>query len=176
MRAAIVLAALLVAATVRAEERPRRWEAELRASYVSLDSRRTSGLMPAGAARYAWPLDGRTEVTTGAELGALGLGGSAHWLTVIGGPTLGVRSRPWLVPVALGAELGFGMGRLTTCNRWRPDAFCMRYWGVFPSLAGTAAYRGDRYALGGSLAARYVSTWGWTGVSVEPAVSGVVNW
>jgi hypothetical protein len=175
MKEATLAAVLLLAAPAAAQERQdeRPWSVELGATHVVLgDQHPTGGWTPTIAARRWWPASERARVSAGLGAAAFGFS-SLHWLAFLAGPELGGDyriSESWRAGGGLAAE----MGRVPVCNNGH---LCLRYWGLFPrALAGLTYEAAPGASMWAGLAARYVNTLGWEGVSWEPAASARFGW
>lgn len=173
MRAAggALVLAMLSASVCTAEER--RWATEARASYVVIGGGRpTGGMMPSFVAKRSWALAEHVDLAVGAHFGMFGFGGGTSWLGVLGGPAAWVAWRPSSISFTLGANAD--VGRVPVCNAW---GYCMRYIGLFPAgELATSWAASSRFDMTVTLDVRAVSTWGWSGATVEPGVGGRVWW
>lgn len=159
-----------------ARAKPGEWQVDAKASYIvlgALATRATGGLMPSLTAWYIWPVRA-VNIGLGADFGVFGLGGGAHWMGVLGGPTVGVRAHPRSVPLSFELSARLDFGRIPVCNNW---GLCLRYVGFFPAgEAGVAYSPTTKVAAVAACGVRFIQTIAWTGVSVEPAASARIFW
>jgi hypothetical protein len=174
----VAAALLLVPSSVRAEERATAaWQLDAKASYVVLGARAaraTGGIMPSLTGWYTWPIREAIDLGLGADLGVFGLGGTAHWIGVLGGPTAAARFMPFSIPLSFELSARLDIGRIPVCNAW---GLCLRYVGFFPAAEAGAAYQWTpRVAATATCGVRILQTLAWSGATVEPAVAGRVFW
>lgn len=180
MRAPVVAGALLLIAqpAIAQETVPRPWSAGLSAAYVILgpEGRRTGGLMPALAVRRIWALSDAVQLGVGVRVGAFGFADETRWLGWLGGLAVEAEIRPARSAPALSIPIAVRLegGRVPVCNSW---GLCLRFVGLYPALETGLSYRlGGTAAVSTVIAARYVRTLAWEGVSVEPALGAQLSW
>lgn len=172
---AVAAAALLLASAAAAEERPsRRWDIDVRASWVIVGpaERLTGGVMPNLSVRHSWAAGG-FDLAVGGELGAFGFADETRWIGVLGGVTAGASWRPadWFSAEVTARIDG---GRIPVCNAW---GLCLRYVGLFPAADVAVGFWASKVIAGGvAVTGRYVDTLAWTGVGWEPAAFGRFYW
>jgi hypothetical protein len=174
----VVVVILLVPTSARAEERaPAAWQLDVKASYVVLGARAaraTGGIMPSLTGFHLWSLREAVDIGIGADVGLLGLGGIAHWIGVLGGPTATARVMPFSEPFTFDLTLRLDFGRIPVCNEW---GLCLRYVGFFPAAEAGVAYRPTQHLeTAATCGVRVIQTLAWSGVSVEPAAAGRIFW
>jgi hypothetical protein len=164
------------ASAAPASAAPGEWQIDAKASYVVMGAhaaRATGGMMPSLAARRMWLLN-NVSLGLGGELGVFGLLGDASWMGVLWGPVVSVGARPFGAPLSLEASVHLDFGRVPTCTTW---GLCSRYLGLFPvAEVGLAHSPTKATAVVASCGVRFIRTLGWSGVSVEPAISGRYFW
>lgn len=172
MRGFVTLAALLYGVSVRADELPS-WSVDGGPVYVLLGGQNaTGGLGGAITGRYHLQLTDSIGLHPGLDLTAFGLRGDSHWWGVLTGPEAGLswRGDHWSAAAAVGMEYG----RVPVCN-WKPAALWLRYWGIVPRAAVGVGYEVRPLGVVAGVAARYIDTLGWTGISWEPGLRARVS-
>lgn len=177
MRTLLAVALLLLAsssARATAATAPPAWSVGMRSSYAIMGGKRpTGGLMPTAEVLHVWTV-GTARISAGGELGVFGFGDEARWIGVLGGGVVAASGRPWTVPIEIRGAVHLDFGRIPTCTNW---GLCLQYVGFLPAASATLAYQpSERVSLGAFCAARRVVTLGWSGLGVEPAITGAVSW
>ncbi len=156
--------------SAKCDEAKGEWEIEGHFAYAVYGSNHpTGGIMPTLEGRHLWKINDTLSWHLGAGIGAFGLSDNAHWIGVIGGPTIGARAQ-WKNGLGLGLSFAADFGRIPICNAWD---LCLRYVGFYPALVPSITYATESHvSFGFACPVRYVNTLGWEGVAVEPAAIG----
>lgn len=153
------------------ETRPR-WDVDVGAGLLFIGhGRQTGGLSPSLTLWRSMPLGERWRFSFGGDVSGSGFGAPPHWASVLTGPTVAVSWKASKA-VSLGAAARLDLGRLATCNQWKPAAYCMNFWGFYPGVEPAVQIRiGGAWSAGAAIGARVVRTMLWSGASVEPVVT-----
>ena len=174
MRAATiagVVAALALPAPARADSAPQ-IIIEGRTAWTILGTKTpTGGFTPGASASYLFGVGEGVALGLGADIGVFGFGGAPRWIGVLGGPTARLSIKAGNAPWAISIGVAASFGRIPVCTPW-PEPICPRFVGLFPSATLAGAYVFDSgLMIGGSFAARLVSTLIGTQGSYEPALT-----
>jgi hypothetical protein len=174
----VVVVIPFVSMSARAEQHAAAaWQLDVKAAYVVLGAhaaRATGGIMPSVTGLHLWSLRETVDIGIGADVGLFGLGGGAHWIGVLGGPTATARIMPFRIPLTLELSAQLDFGRIPVCNAW---GLCLRHLGFFPAAEAGVAYESTPHvAAVAACSVRFIQTIAWTGVSVEPSVSARIFW
>lgn len=142
------------------------------------DKHNTGGPMPVLGILYNYQVSNSiVDINTGAAVGIFGFDGNSHWVSGLGGISIGITAS--ITEYAkLGISESIEYGRVSVCNNWNPS-FCARYWGLYPRTQATIGYilplkKCVKVSFG--FAGQYFKTSGWTGISWEPALFGSYCW
>jgi len=138
---AIVVIPLLSTSAHADERAAAAWQVDAKAAYVVLGAhaaRGTGGMMPSLTGLHLWSLRDTADIGLGADIRLFGLGGSTHWLGVLGGPVATARIMPFSVTLTFELSMRLDFGRIPVCTPW---GLCSRYLGFFPAAEGGVAYR-----------------------------------